>query len=133
MNIQTSTRIASTCILSQNHLKKPANELIKHSMYTHYLDLFMSNRSSQPLLLGPFPQIGPAVAAFLPAEAADTEVPARAISVIFEKKLRVSRNPIVSESQNQRESNSKRKSQSQSLSQKQGQSLSQCSKATWSS
>ena len=105
MNIPTSTHIASTCKLSQNHLKKPANELIKHSMYTHYLDLFMLNRSSQSLLLGPFPQIGPAVAAFLPAEAADTEVPARATSVIFEKKLRVSKleshNPIVSEYQNQ--------------------------------
>ena len=65
----------------------------------------MSNCSSQPLLLGSFPQIGLAVAAFLPAEAADTEVPARATSVIFEKKLRVSKlefhNPIVSEYQNQ--------------------------------
>ena len=65
----------------------------------------MFNRSSQFLLLGPFPQIGPAVAAFLPAEAADTEVPARATSVIFEKKLRVSKleshSPKVSEYQSQ--------------------------------
>ena len=106
MNIPTSTHIASTCKLSQNHLKKPANnELIKHSMYTHYLDLFMLNCLSQSLLIGPFPQISLAVAAFLPAEAADTEVPARAASVIFERKFRVSKlmshNPIVSEYQNQ--------------------------------
>ena len=51
----------------------------------------MSYCSSQALLLGPFPQIGLAVAAFLPAEAADTEVPAKATSVMFEKKLRVSK------------------------------------------
>ena len=74
-------------------------------MYTHYFDLFMLNHSSQSLLLGPFPQIGPAVAVFLPAEAADTEVLARATSVIFEKKLRMSKleshNAIVSENQNQ--------------------------------
>ena len=105
MNIATSTRIASTCKLSQNHLKKPGNELIKQSMYTHYLDLFILNRSSQSLLLGFFPQIGPAVAAFLLVKAEDTEVSARATSVIFEKKLRVSNleshNLIVSEYQNQ--------------------------------
>ena len=51
----------------------------------HYLDLFMLNCSSQSLL-GPFPQIDLVVPAFLPAEAADTEIPARATS---EKKLRV--------------------------------------------
>ena len=90
----------------------------------------MSYRSSQALLLGPFPQIGLAVAAFLSAEATDSEVPARATSLMFENKLRVSKiesqNPIVSESQNQSESNGKSKSQRQSLSQKQSQSLSQC-------
>ena len=63
----------------------------------------MSNRSSQPLLSGPFTQIGLAVAAILAAEVVDTEVPARATSVMFEKKLRVSKsesqNPIVSESE----------------------------------
>ena len=101
MNISTSNPIATTCKLSQNHLKKPANELIKHLMYTHYLDIFMLNRLSQSLLLGPFPQISPAVAVFLPAEAADPEVPARATSVIFEKSKLESHNPIVSEYQNQ--------------------------------
>ena len=67
-------------------------------MYTHYLDLSMSNRSSQPTLSETFTQIGLAV-----AEVVDTEVPARATLVMFEKKLRVSKsesqNPKVSESE----------------------------------
>ena len=73
MKVSTSTHIAYTRILCQNHLKKPADELRKHSMYTHYLDLSMSNRSSQPTLSETFTQIGLAV-----AEVVDTEVPIRA-------------------------------------------------------